>query len=512
MRATMKLRRLLPTIALSAALAFTVGAAGARAFPNPLSLFGHRQKEAQATPAAPPRPAAPGPATACGPAAPASFADIAAAAQPAVVNISTTQTVKTMQQGPAMPQSPFGGHGQQDPFEQFFRHFFGQQMPRDFTQRSLGSGVIIDPGGYIATNAHVVKDAEKIVVKLQDEREFNAKVIGIDEKTDIALVKIDSPGDLKAAQLGDSDALRIGDWVIAIGNPFGLTETVTAGIVSAKGRVIGGGPYDDFIQTDASINPGNSGGPLLNLQSQVVGINSAIYSQSGGNIGIGFAIPINMVKDIVQQLREHGTVVRGWLGVSIQDVTPDLAQTFGLEKAEGALVAEVTPDSPAADAGFKAGDLVLEFNGMPVEHAHQLPAMVASTAIGKKVPVTVLRNGSKKTLTVKVGKMPASEAAAKSEVSPSNWGLTVENITPALQNRFSLEDRNGVIVTAVEPNSSAEEGGMQPGDVITQVNRKSVNDVDDYRTAVTSAGKSSTLLLLVQRQGHSVFIALRRSS
>ena len=284
-------------------------------------------------------------------------------------------------------------------------------MPRSFTRRALGSGVIIDKDGYIVTNAHVVKGADKIVVTLQDGREdgreFDAKVVGIDEKTDVALLKIQSPGDLAVATLGDSDALHVGDWVVAIGNPFGLSETVTAGIVSAKGRVIGEGPYDDFIQTDASINPGNSGGPLLNLQGQVIGINSAIYSQSGGNIGIGFAIPINLVKSVVAQLKAHGKVVRGWLGVAIQDITPDLAKSFGLKQAEGALVSDVTPDSPAARAGLERGDIIVEYNGTHIEAAHQLPALVAGTEIGKTVPIKVLRNGESKTLSVTIAEMPA---------------------------------------------------------------------------------------------------------
>lgn len=399
----------------------------------------------------------------------------------------------------------------QDPFAQFFRHFF-PEMPRSFTQRSLGSGVIIDEDGYILTNAHVVKNADKIVVKLDDKREFDARRVGIDEKLDVALLKIASSHDLTVAPLGDSNTLQVGDWVLAIGNPFGLSETVTAGIVSALGRVIGQGPYDNFIQTDASINPGNSGGPLVDVHGQVVGVNTAIFSQSGGNIGIGFAIPINSVKSVLDQLKAHGKVIRGWLGVAIQDVTPELAHSFGLSKAQGALVADVTADSPAARAGLERGDIITNFDGTDIDEAHQLPVLVADTKIGKSVSITVLRNGEKRTLHATVAEAPATSAAAApgegGGEEEHNWGVTVSNITPDMAQQLELESTKGVVVTEVDPDSPAGDAGLQPGDVITQVNRQPVRNVKDYRKA--SAGKHNELLLLVNRQGQSFFVALRK--
>jgi serine protease Do len=484
-------------------LILTTAGAAAAGFPNPLDLF--RSSKPEPTP---PVVSAPPPAVPPN-GAPASFASIARAAKPAVVNVSTTQTVRT-EGFPRFGPQP-GPFGEQDPFSQFFRHFFGQ-MPRSFTQRSLGSGVIIDRDGYIVTNAHVVKNADKIVIKMENQQEFNAKVIGVDEKTDVALLKIRSPDDLAVAILGDSNTLQVGDWVVAIGNPFGLSETVTAGIVSAKGRVIGEGPYDDFIQTDASINPGNSGGPLLDLRGEVVGINAAIFSQSGGNIGIGFAIPINLVKNIVEQLKAHGKVVRGWLGVSIQDVTPDLAKSFGLKQAEGALVADITADSPAERAGIERGDLIIGYDGTRIEQAHQLPALVAATAIGKTVRITVLRNGETKTLSLTVAEMPGNVTASSSTKAGSgDWGLTVSNITPDLAQQFSLRKRSGVVVTDVAPDGPAGEAGVQPGDVIVEADRKRVHSVADYERAVANAGSAQQLLLLVERQGQRFFVALIRS-
>jgi len=425
--------------------------------------------------------------------------------KPAVVNVSTTQTVRSQGQGFGPP-----GMSPQDPFSEFFRHFF-PEMPRSFTQRSLGSGVIIDQDGYIVTNAHVVKSADKIVVKLDDKREFDAHRVGIDEKMDVALLKIASPRDLTVAPLGDSDTLQVGDWVLAIGNPFGLSETVTAGIVSALGRVIGQGPYDDFIQTDASINPGNSGGPLIDMRGQVVGINAAIFSQSGGNIGIGFAIPISSVKSVLEQLKTHGKVIRGWLGVAIQDITPDLAQSFGLKKAQGALVADVTPDSPAARAGLERGDIIINYEGTDIDEAHQLPVLVADSKVGKTVSITVLRNGEKKTLHATVAEMPATTVAGGpggEEEAEQAWGLTVSNITPDVAQQLDLENTRGVVVTEVDPEGPASDAGIQAGDVITQANRQPVHNLGDYRKAI--AGKKNELLLLVTRQGQSFFVALRK--
>jgi serine protease Do len=490
-----------PTRALSwllLILSLVSGAAGAAGFPNPFGLFGHGRTESSA--------ATPAPERFLGSIAPPlSFAPIVRAVKPAVVNVSTTQTVRSQGQGFGPP-----GMNPQDPFSEFFRHFV-PEMPRKFTQRSLGSGVIIDQDGYIVTNAHVVKDADKIVIKLDDKREFDATRVGIDEKMDVALLKIASPHDLTVAPLGDSGTLQVGDWVLAIGNPFGLSETVTAGIVSALGRVIGQGPYDNFIQTDASINPGNSGGPLIDMQGQVVGINAAIFSQSGGNIGIGFAIPISSVKSVLEQLKTHGKVIRGWLGVAIQDVTPDLAQSFGLNKAQGALVADVTPDSPAAHAGLERGDIIVNYDGTDIDEAHQLPVLVADTKIGKTVSITVLRNGDKKTLRATVAEMPTTVAEAGpggEGEAEQDWGLTVSNITPDVAQQLDLESTKGVVITDVDPDSPADDAGLQPGDVITQANRRSVHNLRDYRTAI--AGKKKELLLLVNRQGQSFFVALHK--
>jgi serine protease Do len=501
-------KRVFILILFLVALALGFAAGSAEAFPNPLRYFGWSKVEPTPAPAAPaPAPAVP---PASGVQVPVSFAPIAHAARPAVVNVATTETVHTQGfPGFGPGQQPFSG---QDPFFQFFRHFFGP-MPRSFTQRALGSGVIIDKDGYIVTNAHVVKGADKIVVTLHDGhshgRAVDAKVVGIDEKTDVALLKVPSSGDLPVLTLGDSDALHVGDWVVAIGNPFGLSETVTAGIVSAKGRVIGQGPYDDFIQTDASINPGNSGGPLLNLQGEVIGINSAIYSQSGGNIGIGFAIPINLVKSVVAQLKTHGKVIRGWLGVAIQDITPDLAKSFGLKQAEGALVADVTPDSPAARAGLQRGDIIVEYNGTHIEAAHQLPELVASTEIGKTVPIKVLRNGQSKALSMTVAEMPAHMAPAGTATAAGDWGLTVSDVTPQLARQFGLKETTGVVITDVAPNSPAGAAGLQPGDVIVEADHQTVHDVTQYNQALAHA--TNQVLLLVDRQGQRFFVALTRS-
>jgi serine protease Do len=492
-------------IALLIMISFILGEAAAMAFPNPLRFF--EGKESSPTPAPAAEVAAPAVPPRGAPAIPPSFATVARDVKPSVVNVSTTQTVHT-EGGP----EPFGGpFSQQDPFQEFFRHFFNQ-TPHNFTQRSLGSGVIIDPTGYIVTNAHVIAHADKIVVKLEDGRDFDAKVVGSDPKTDVAVLKIAAPADLPAARLGNSDTLQVGDWVIAIGNPFGLSETVTAGIVSAKGRVIGEGPYEDFIQTDASINPGNSGGPLVNMEGEVIGINAAIFSQSGGNIGIGFAIPINLVKNVAQEIRQYGKVVRGWLGVTIQQVTPELAKSFGLQNAEGGLVAEVQKGSPAARAGFRQGDIILEYDGKPVGLAHQLPTMVAESKIGQTVSVTILRNGERKTLEVTVEEMPAGERAATVPASATPWGLAVADITPKLRQRFDLEETTGVVVTEVKRGSVAEDAGIRPGDVIREVDREPVENVQGYEKALAKSGSASQVLLLVQRQGQSLFVVLQKGA
>jgi serine protease Do len=440
-----------------------------------------------------------------------SLAGVAKSAMPAVVNISTTQKVqrRRMRPSPMPGPEPFGP---EDPFEEFFRHFFGEQPPSS-PQRSLGSGFIISADGDIITNTHVIGDAETITVRLSTHEEYVATVIGSDDKTDIALIKINAKHPLPTVPLGKSADLRVGDWVIAIGNPFGLEQTVTAGIVSAKGRVIGGGPYEDFIQTDASINPGNSGGPLLNLKGEVVGINAAIFSQTGGNIGIGFAIPIDLAKSIVTQLKAKGKVTRGWLGVAIQPVTPELAKSFGLEKPRGALVADVTKGSPADKAGVERGDVILSFNDTPIKDSHELPAVVAQTPVGERVTVTVLRRGREKSFTVTLGELTDQRAEAeRGEESSQDWGITVASLTPETRRRFQLDRaQRGVVVVEVAPGSPAEEAGVQPGDVIEEVNRQPVSSVQDFTTATADAKHQDTLLLLVRRGTATSFFALQRA-
>lgn len=439
-----------------------------------------------------------------------SVAEVAQKAMPAVVNISTTQKIERRRAPFPFPMPDPGPFGEKDPFEEFFRRFFGDRPPFGGPLRSLGSGFIISEDGYIITNHHVIREADKITVRLSmlREEEYQATIVGTDEKTDLALIKIEAKHSLPTLPLGNSTNLRVGDWVIAIGNPFGLEQTVTIGIVSAKGRVIGG-PYDDFIQTDASINPGNSGGPLLNLAGEVVGVNTAIFSRGGGNIGIGFAIPIDLAKTVVAQLRETGAVTRAWLGVMIQAVTPELARSFGLQETRGALVAEVTPGSPAAQVGMQRGDIIVEFNGTAIRDSHELPALVAQSPVGSRAKVTVLRDGKERTFSVTLGELKDQEARAQS--GESQWGMTVADLSPELARRFQLEqDRKGVVVVDIEPGSPADTGGLRPGDIIEEVNRQPVSTVKDFTTAVASAKGRETLLLLVRRGNTTSFFALRQ--
>ncbi len=432
------------------------------------------------------------------------FVSLAKKIKPVVVNISTTQISES--RGQPEFGSPFGDD---DPFNDFWRRFFGGPMPRGpQRQRSLGSGFIIDTDGSILTNNHVIENAQKIVVKLSDDQEYEAKVIGRDPKTDIAIIKIDAKTTLVAASFGDSERLDVGEWVVAIGNPFGLDSTVTSGIVSAKGRHIGQGPYDNFIQTDASINPGNSGGPLINLRGEVVGINTAIFSRTGGNIGIGFAIPINLVKELLPQLRGKGKVTRGYLGVLIQKVTPEIADSLGMDRGYGALVANVSKDGPAEKAGVKVGDVIVEFDGKEVRDSGDLPIIVARTAVGKKVPVKVLRDKKEVTLNVAVGELKDEEVVA-SVPEKGELGLTVQKLTPQIAESLSLDKTDGVVVTAVEPGSAADEAGVRRGDVIVEVDRKSVRTVEDYRKAISGSRKGRGVLFLVRRGESTIFIALK---
>jgi len=435
---------------------------------------------------------------------PKSFAELAQRVNPAVVNISTETTVRV----PGSPFRQFFGPDE-GPFGGFFKHFFGETPDREMKQQSLGSGFIIDKDGFILTNNHVVAGADEIKVKLADGREYKARVIGRDPKTDLALIKISSLfKNLPTLPLGDSDKMRVGDWVLAIGNPFGLGHTVTQGIISATGRIIGSGPYDNFLQTDAPINPGNSGGPLVNLEGEVIGINSAIIASGQG---IGFAIPSNMAKEIVSQLKTKGKVVRGWIGVSIQTITPDIAKAFGLKSDKGALVSEVVPNGPAEAAGIKRGDVIVSFNEKTINRMSDLPFIVAETPVGKTVPVTVVRNGKEITLHIKIAEMPEKGAAAGAPVPAESLGLTLSNISPRLKSEFRITDTSGVVVVDVSRGSLAGDAGIQPGDVIKEVNRIPVKDMSDYETAIRKWQKNKPLLLLIKRKGQTFYVSVQAS-
>jgi serine protease Do len=391
-----------------------------------------------------------------------------------------------------MGNLPEGFRG--SPFEQFgqdfFEHFFGQGGPgggEGFLQQGMGTGVIVSDQGYIVTNTHVVEGADEVKVKLVDDRELIAKVVGTDPKTDVAVLKIEA-SNLQAAALGDSDELRVGELVIASGNPFGLNATITAGIVSAKGRAnVGIADYEDFIQTDAAINPGNSGGPLVNLDGEVVGINTAIFSRSGGYMGIGFAIPVNMVKSIMASLIEDGRVIRGWLGIAIQNLDKGLAKSFDYDSTEGVLVGDVTAGSPAAKAGMKPGDIIVAYNGSPVGKADKLRSRVAETRPGSEATVEVFRDGRRKQLDVEIGELPADEqvASAPEEAAKLDIGMSVQTLRPDIARQLGYEDgTRGVVVTAVDPFGPAAKAGIRVQDVITQVQDKSVKNADEFRAAI----------------------------
>jgi serine protease Do len=383
-------------------------------------------------------------------------------------------------------------------------------MPKDFKQRGLGTGFIIDKEGFILTNNHVVEDADEIKVKIVDDAEYSAKVVGRDPKTDLALIKIDPKSPLTPLPLGDSDRLEVGDWVVAIGNPFGLGNTVTAGIVSAKYRQLGAGAYDNFIQTDASINPGNSGGPLLNTAGEVIGINSAIFSQSGGSIGIGFAIPVNMAKDLLPQLKK-GKVIRGWLGVMIQKITPELKDKLKLKDDRGALVADVTAGGPSDKAGIKRGDVIVSFDGKEVKESNDLPYMVASTPVGKVLTVEVLRSGERKSLQVKIGELEEEKEAGEvgePGIEP-DLGMQVEQITPEIARYFGLSETSGVVVVQVADNSPAADAGVRPGDVILEIDQTHVRDLRQFNQKLKDYKPGDTILLLVKRQNATLFLTLK---
>jgi serine protease Do len=435
-----------------------------------------------------------------------SLKDLVKAVSPAVVNISTTTVMKGSDMGERFG-SPFG------PFKDFFggndmlEKFFGDTPQRDYKQRSLGSGFIIDREGYILTNNHVVEKAQSIKVKLTNGTEYDATVIGKDAKTDIALIKINAKQNLPVAVIGDSDRLEVGDWVLAIGNPFGLEHTVTAGIVSAKGRVIGAGPYDDFIQTDASINPGNSGGPLFNLNGEVVGINTAIIS---GGQGIGFATPVNIAKDLLPQLKSKGKVTRGWLGVVIQKVTPEIASSFGLKDSEGALVSDVSEGSPAEKAGIMRGDVIVSFNGKKVKEMDALPRLVGATDVGKTVKLGIVREGKLIEKDVVVAELRDDVMqASKKPVVEKNYGLVVQDITPDIARHLNLKDRRGVIVTDVQPGSPAQEADIRSGDIILEVARKPVRNVTDFQEALKRANLKQGVVMLMKRENITFYVTLK---
>jgi serine protease Do len=434
---------------------------------------------------------------------PANFSELAEMVRPGVVNIQVVKKVKNVAYGSrSFRGNPFG---EDSPFGNFFGPFSEDNQAPAPEQRGVGSGFIMSRDGYILTNNHVVEDADQIKVKLANAKEYDGKVVGRDPKTDLAVVKIDGASDLTPLKLGNSDDLKVGNWVVAIGSPFGLEQTVTQGIVSAKGRVIGSGPYDNFIQTDASINPGNSGGPLINLKGEVIGINTAIIASGQG---IGFAIPVNMAKDIAPQLQEKGHVTRGWFGVSIQEMTPELAKSFGLKDKKGALVAQVLPGSPAEKAGIEQGDIIAEFDGKEVAGAKDLPQIVASTPVGKSVDVKLWRGGKALDRQVKVTEMAENVEVAKNPSHNKTLGISVQNLTPEIAKRLRLKSDAGVVVSQVEPGSAADNAGIQTGDVIREVNRKPVKDADELVKQVEQAKDQNNILLLVQRGQNNLYAAV----
>jgi serine protease Do len=432
------------------------------------------------------------------------FVALASKLKPSVVNISTSKKLAA--------ESP-NRHGRGEPrdlFEEFFRRFAPDQPQRPRRESALGSGFIISADGYILTNDHVVNGADEVAVRLSDGRSFEATIRGADEKLDLALLKIDL-GDagekLPVAELGDSETLRVGEWVMAIGNPFGLEQTVTVGIVSAKGRVIGAGPYDDFIQTDASINPGNSGGPLFNTRGQVVGINTAIVR---GGQGIGFALPINAARATIAQLRETGEVVRGWLGVSIQKISAELAESFGLDRARGALVAAVVEGSPAAAAKIRRGDIILEFNGRQVDEMNDLPRMVAATPVGKTVEVALFRDGKVVKVRVTVGKLAGDGRQAHGVTdTEQRMGLALTPLSDEVRERFGLAIESGVLVSAVDADGPAAGSNLRPGDVIVEVNGTEISGPNDLREIVAALDSGQVLRVLVQRGESSLYTTLK---
>jgi len=453
---------------------------------------------------------------------PDSFADLVVQVSPAVVNI---RTVKIVKRGPMPDFFQFHGRGgdqggepgeEMPDLHEFFRRFFGGPggpggpgKGGEFKQRSLGSGVFVDPQGYLLTNNHVIAEADEIVVVMKDGQEVKAEIVGRDKKTDLALLKVKGRSELPFLPLGNSDEMRVGDWVLAVGNPFGLENTVTAGIISAKGRIIGAGPYDDFIQTDASINPGNSGGPLINLKGEVVGVNTAIVAQGQG---IGFAIPVNLAREVMNQLRTTGRVTRGWLGVYIQPVTKELAEKFKLEGTDGVLVADVVKDGPADKAGIQRGDVIVEFEGKPLKDWHSLPRLVAETPVGREVRLKVMREGRSRPVTAIVGELKDEqpEAAQAEEPAKVQLGLTLQRLTPELAQQLGIpKARKGLVVTGVQNGGPADEAGLRRGDVILEAAQKPVDSLDQFGRLAGKLKPGEGLLLLIQRQEATLFLVVK---
>jgi serine protease Do len=439
------------------------------------------------------------------------FTKIAKKVIPAVVFIKVEQTVEN---GRAL--TPFEFNNPFDLFnDDFFERFFGQRYPHmkrpwKYKQMGQGSGFIFSKNGQILTNHHVVGEADKIVVKLEDNREFEAKIVGTDPKSDVAIIKIKATDPLPVLPLGNSEALEVGEWVMAVGNPFGLSHTMTVGVVSAKGRTsVGITDYEDFIQTDAAINPGNSGGPLVNMNGEVVGINSAIFSRSGGYMGIGFAIPIDMVKIIKDQLIAKGSVARGYLGVMIQDLSDDLVKSFDLDDTNGVLIAEVTEDSPAEKAGIRRGDVVVEFAGKKVQNVGQFRNMVALTPPNSKVRVTINRDGNKRVLTLRLGEQDEKMTARATQTDiMKQLGFTVQNLTKELAKQFGYENLGGVLVSEVAPGSPAQFAGIRPGTLILEVNRQPVKTTEELLKALDASKNTQKVLLLVRDRHYTRYVTL----
>jgi serine protease Do len=436
--------------------------------------------------------------------APASFNRLAVLVSPAVVNIRTVKTITGG--GPVFRQFQQDPWGKEGPFKDFFERFFGDEMQKEFKQPSLGSGFIIDETGYVVTNNHVIEDADQIKVKLKDEREFNAAIVGRDANTDIALLKIESDENFATVQLGDSDALQVGQWVVAIGSPFGLEQTVTAGIVSAKGRVIGSGPYDDFIQTDASINPGNSGGPLLNMQGEVVGINTAIVATGQG---IGFAIPINLARDIIVALRDEGEVTRGWLGIAIQDLSAEMAEYYNIESKKGVFVADVFEGDPADQAGIQVRDIILSVNGEKIETSRQLTGIIAKIPVNDSAKIKILHNGKEKTVNVKIAKRPEEQLAGRGRPpeQTEEFGIRVSDLTPEIAQRFNIDESVGVVVTQVENGSKGDGADVRVGDIIKEINRQIVKNTAEYKSLLSEIEPGEAVNLFIRRKNAGFLVA-----